>query len=117
MDRLSSRERINWCKMTTMTETLATKLQADGYQITAAPETTMGYTFEARRNGDAVAVLVKDHRAKVNVAHIQRFQEYLGLDVARRFTAGWMMSASGFSNPALTHVKTEEPANLRLGTF
>src|SRR5262245_27190310 len=114
---LSSRERTSWCPMTTMADALATKLQADGYQVTAAPDTTTGYTFEARRNNDLVAVLVKEHKAKVNVAQIQKFQDYLGLEVAKRFTGGWMVSASGFFNTGLTHVKTEEPANLRLGTF
>jgi chromosome partitioning protein len=100
-----------------MLNALADKLRADDYQIiTPTPDTT-GYTFEARRGKECVAVLVKEHKAKVNVAHIEKFQDYLSLDVATKFTAGWMISASGFSNPALTHVKTEEPGTLRLGTF
>ena len=102
--------------MTTMVDTLANKLQSDGYQITT-PDSPKGYTLEAKRGSDSVAVLVKEHKAKANVAHIAQFQDYLGLDVAKRFTEGWMISASGFSNPALTHVKTEEPRNLRLGTY
>ncbi len=98
-------------------EALATKLQADGYQITNPPDNTKGCTFEAKKGSECVAVLVREFKAKVNVAHIAQFQDYLGLDAAKRFTNGWFVSTSGFSNPALTHVRTEEPANLRLGTF
>ena len=31
-------------------------------------------------------------------------------------SAGWLISTSGFSKPALTHIRTERPSNLRLGT-
>jgi len=103
--------------MTTMVDALATRLKAEGHQISLPPDHRKGYTFEATKGKECVAVLVKEHKAKANVAHIAQFQDYLGLDVASRFTGGWMISASGFSHPALTHVKTEEPSNLRLGTF
>lgn len=103
--------------MTTMENALADKLEADGYTITPCPANTTGYTFEAVRGRECVAVLVKEYKAKVNVAYVAKFQDYLSLDVAKRFTSGWLISASGFFNPALTHAKTEEPPNLRLGTF
>ena len=104
--------------MTTMADTLSDKLKADGYLITPPPDNTRGCTFEATKGSDCVAVLVKEHKAKVSVPTVQVFQEYLGLDAAKRYTrGGWLISASGFFNTALTHVKTEEPANLRLGTF
>jgi chromosome partitioning protein len=104
--------------MTTMVEALVSKLQAEGHQIAPPPDNMKGYTFEARKGSECVAVLVKEHvKARANLAHIAQFQDYLGLDLAKRFTGGWMISASGFSNPALTHVRTEEPTRLRLGTF
>jgi chromosome partitioning protein len=103
--------------MQTMSDALANKLRADGYQITAPPDSTNGYTFEAKKGEDCVAVQVREHKAKVNIANVQKFQEYLGLDVAQRFKSGWLVSASGFFNTVLTHAKTEEPSNLRLGTF
>jgi chromosome partitioning protein len=103
--------------MTTVSEALMNKLRADGYQITPAPDSAKGYTFAAQKDGECVAVQVKEHKNKVNIASVQKFQEYLGLDVAKRVTGGWLVSVGGFFNPALTHVRTEEPANLRLGTF
>jgi chromosome partitioning protein len=103
--------------MTTMVDALKGKLQAEGYQITSAPDSTAGYTFEVLKGRVCVAVLAKEHKAKVNIAHVQKFQEYLSLDAARRFSGGWLISASGFYNPALTHARAEEPKNLCLGTF
>ncbi len=104
--------------MTTMADTLSDKLKADGYLITPPPENTRGDHLWVTKGSDCVAVLVKEHKAKVSVPTVQVFQEYLGLDAAKRYTrGGWLISASGFFNTALTHVKTEEPANLRLGTF
>src|SRR5689334_8315419 len=105
------------CQMTPMVQALKAKLQADGYQITPPPANTMGCTFEARKGRDSVAVLVKEQKAKANTAQVQKFHDYLGLDVAKTFTAGWMISSSGFSDPALTAVNLEPPSNLRLGTF
>lgn len=103
--------------MTPMADALADELKAGGYKVTAPSENTKGYTFEACKGADLVAVLVKEHRAPANLAHVAQFQEYLTLDAARRFTGGWVVSASGFSNPAKTSVRAEEPRNLRLGTF
>src|ERR1700730_7854281 len=117
MDRLSSSDLFRWCAMTTMVDTLTAKLEADGYQVTTSDQ-PKGYTFEVMKGGDCVAVLVKEHKAKVSVPTVQQFQDYLGLDVAKRFTkGGWLVSASGFFNTAHTHVTTEAPGNLRLGTF
>jgi chromosome partitioning protein len=50
------------------------------------------------------------------VAQIQKFQTFLDLPLAEKFTSGWFLSASGFSKPTLTHVETEQPKNLCLGT-
>src|SRR5690242_16547674 len=102
----------------TMEDALRAKLQNDGYHVTNAPDNTKGYTFEAKKGDDCVAVRVKEHKAKVNVATVQQFQEYLDLPMSKqRFNAGWLISANGFFNPALTHVQREEPADLRLGIF
>jgi chromosome partitioning protein len=102
--------------MMTMADALKAKLQGEGYQIGPPPDSTPGYTFEVRKDGECVAVLTKEYKNKVNIAHVQQFQEYLGLEVAKRFTRGWLISTNGFFKPALTHVR-EEPGNLRLGTF
>ncbi len=110
-------EQPRWCIMTTMENALAKKLEADGYTITLCPANTTGYNFEAVRGRECVAVLVKEHKAKANLPHVDQFQDYLTLEVAKRFTSGWLISASGFYNTALTHATMERPDNLRLGTF
>ncbi len=102
--------------MMTTADALAGELQARGYQVTT-PDNPKGYTFEASKGGDCVAVLLKEHKAKANISHVRQFQDYLGLDGSSRFKGGWIISASGFSPPALTHVTTEGPGNLSLGTF
>jgi len=95
---------------------LTTDLQADGYRITV-PDDAKGYTFEATRGGDHLAVKLTEYKARSNVSHIRQFQEFLGLDSSKRFTGGYLISASGFSPAAMTHVQTEEPKNLRFGTI
>ena len=102
--------------MAMMLKELEAQLQADGYQIEPPSANTKGYTFAAIKGGDTVAVLVKEHKAKVNVSQIKQFQEYLSLEASKGFKEGWIISSSGYFAPALTHVKTEEPDNLRLGT-
>lgn len=103
--------------MSSGVDAVASKLRAEGYEVTS-PEGQAGYTFEAARGGERLAVLVKDYKkAKVNVAHLQQFQEYLGLAGAGHLTGGWIVSTSGFSPQVLTLVRAEEPADFRLGTF
>ena len=103
--------------MATPDDALKADLQKQGYQVTT-PENPEGYSFEASKGGERVAVLLKTHRAKVNVATVQKFQEYLELDGSKRFTGGgWIISASGYYGTVQAHVATEEPTNLRLGTF
>ena len=88
-----------------------------GYQITMPPANTRGYDIELRKDNDCIAVQVKNHRAKCNVAQIQRFQNFLELPLANQFNRGWFVSASGYSRPALTHLNTENPDNISLATF
>lgn len=95
---------------------LATDFQAEGYRITV-PEDARGYTFEAAKGGDLLAVKLTEYKAPSNVSHVRQFQEFLGLPGSQRFTGGCLVSASGFSPAAMTHVNTEEPTNLRFGTI
>jgi chromosome partitioning protein len=89
----------------------------DGYQITMPPANTKGYDIELRKDNECIAVQVKNHKAKCNVAQVQKFQSFLEQPNASKFTQGWFISASGFSQPALTDIKAEQPANFRLGIF
>ncbi|MGD1920379.1 MAG: AAA family ATPase [Pleurocapsa sp.] len=81
------------------------------------PDNTRGYDIELNRGNDCIAVQVKNHRAKCNVAQIRKFQNFLELPLASRFNQGWFVSASGYSKPSLTNVNAEQPDNLSLVTF
>ncbi len=81
------------------------------------PDNTRGYDIELKRGNDCIAVQVKSHRAKCNVAQIRKFQNFLELPLASRFNQGWFVSASGYSKPSLTNVNAEQPDNLSLVTF
>ena len=91
--------------------------QRQGYEITLPPANTKGYDIELRKNGECIAVQVKNYSAKVRTAQVIRFQHFLELPMADRFTQGWFISATGFFKPALAHIGAEQPENFRLGTF
>jgi chromosome partitioning protein len=86
-----------------------------GYEIIMPPTNTKGYDIELRKGRECIAVQVKNQKAKCSVAQIQKFQSFLEVPIASRFTSGWFISASGYSKPALTHIETEKPENFRLG--
>jgi chromosome partitioning protein len=96
---------------------VALTFKKSGYEVIMPPANTRGYDIELRKNQDCIAVQVKNHKAKCNVAQIEKFQNFLELPLASKFTTGWFISASGYSKATLTHVETEQPVNLRLGTF
>ena len=89
-----------------------------GYKISNnSPEKrTTTHSLEICNKSDNIAVEVKNHKAKTNIAQVCKFSEFLDLSSASHFTHGWLITTSGFSKPALTHVRTERPANLKLGT-
>ncbi|MGV2831309.1 restriction endonuclease [Myxosarcina sp. GI1(2024)] len=96
---------------------VARYFQQDGYEVIMPPANTKGYDIELQKGDECIAVQVKNHRAKCNVAQIRKFQQFIQLPLADKFTKGWFISASSFFIPALTHVHTEQPENLRLGIF
>ena len=91
--------------------------QQQGYEMTFSPANIKEYDIELRKDDECIAVKVKNHKAKCNVAQIQKFQNFLEQSIPSKFTQGWFISASGYSQPALTHVKAEQPKNFRLGIF
>ena len=91
--------------------------EQQGYEVIMPPANTKGYDIELKKENDCIAVQVKNHRARCNVAQIQRFQNFLELPLADKFNKGWFISASGYSKPALTSIKAEQPDNLSLATF
>ena len=96
---------------------VALSFKKQGYEITLPPANTRGYDIELRKDGECIAVQVKNYKAKVRIAQVIKFQHFLELPMADKFTQGWFISATGFFKPALTHVKAEQPENFRLGTF
>jgi chromosome partitioning protein len=84
---------------------VALYFEQQGYQVTMPPANTKGYDIELQKNGDCIAVQVKNHKAKCNVAQIQKFQNFLALPLAAKFTQGWFISANGYSKPALTDIQ------------
>lgn len=91
--------------------------EQQGYEVTMPPANTKGYDIELKKENDCIAVQVKNHKAKCNVAQIQKFQNFLELPLADKFNKGWFVSASGYSQPALTNINAEKPVNLSLATF
>jgi chromosome partitioning protein len=96
---------------------IALKFKEAGYKVIMPPANTRGYDIELQKDKQRIAVQAKNHKATCNVSQIEKFKNFLDLPLANKFTAGWFISASGYSKPALTHVETEKPTNLRLGTF
>ncbi len=87
-----------------------------GYTLINQSEQKKIDYFEITRNDEKISVQIKNHSAKTNIAEVCKFTEYLDLDQCLHLSAGWLISTSGFSKPALTHIRTERPSNLRLGT-
>lgn len=96
---------------------VALYFEQQGYEVIMPTANTRGYDIELRKKNECIAVQVKNHKAKCNVAQILKFQNFLELPLAAKFNRGWFISASGFSRPALTNIKAEKPANLSLATF
>lgn len=91
--------------------------EQQGYEVIMPPANTKGYDIELKKGQDCIAVQVKNHKAKCNMAQIQKFQNFLDLPLAAKFNQGWFISASGYFKPPLTHVRAEKPANLSLAIF
>ncbi|HRF55926.1 MAG TPA: restriction endonuclease [Campylobacterales bacterium] len=96
---------------------IATLLKQQGYEIIMPPENTRGYDIELNKNGRRTAVQVKNHKAKCNVGHLRQFHDYLELPIAERFHDGLFISASSFSQPALTYFDTQSPSKTNLAIY
>ena len=96
---------------------VALSFKKQGYEITLPPANTKGYDIELRKDGECIAVQVKNYKAKVRIAQVIKFQHFLELPMASKFTQGWFISATGFFKPALAHIGAEQPENFRLGIF
>ncbi|MDJ0635611.1 MAG: restriction endonuclease [Xenococcaceae cyanobacterium MO_188.B29] len=96
---------------------VALSFKRKGYEIIMPPTNTKGYDIELRKDDKCIAVQVKNHKAKCNTSQVKKFQHFLEQPDASKFTEGWFISANGYSKPAITDIKAEEPEDLRLGIF
>lgn len=88
-----------------------------GWVVTMPPANQKGYDFEAKRGNEVVAVQVKNYKAAVKVPQVEKFLEFLELPIARRFTRGFLITASSYSKQALTYFLESGQRRARLGLF
>jgi chromosome partitioning protein len=97
---------------------VALSFKRKGYEIIMPPANTKGYDIELRKDNQCIAVQVKNHKAKCSTSQVKKFQSFLEQsNASSKFTQGWFISASGYSQPALTDINAEQTANFRLGIF
>lgn len=97
-------------------ELISKMLTRYGFSVSLPPEGSRGHTLEIVRDGKRFAVLLKNHKAKCNVAQIEKFIDFLDAPGSERFAGGWFVSTSGFSKPALTHIASLQSKKLSLWT-
>ena len=56
---------------------VALSFKRQGYKVIMPPVNTKGYDVELCKDNEWIAVQVKNHKAKCNVAQIQKFQNFL----------------------------------------
>jgi chromosome partitioning protein len=92
-------------------------LELAGWQVTFPAKNNQGFDIEASKGSIRSAVQVKNYKRSVNVAQVQQFLDFLDLPMANRFTHAFLISASGFSAPAVTMAEQRNDHRLRLGTL
>ena len=87
-----------------------------GYEVIMPPANQPGYDIEIKKGRERIAVQVKCYKARCPISALNKFIDFLDLPIASGFTTGWFVTQSGLGKPSLTHVETERPSNLKLGT-
>lgn len=95
---------------------VAESLKRHGFEVLQPPAGSRSHDLEIVKGDRKYAVLLKSHKAKCNVAQIEKFLDFLDAPGSERFEAGWFISTSGFSKPALTHAETLHSPRLVLWT-
>jgi chromosome partitioning protein len=91
--------------------------QKEGWEVFQPPLNAVGFDLEVVKNWESIAVQIKNHKAKVNLGQIERFRHFLESSKASHFAGGFLVSASGFSQAAVTHILTDQTTRIRLGTY
>lgn len=96
---------------------LISLFEQEGWTTKLAPPGTKGYSIELERDGECVAVQVRNQRAKVHAGQLEKFIDFLEQPMSARFTRGFLISASGFTPSVFTFMRTEEIIDVALGSF
>ncbi len=90
-------------------------MENEGWQVSFPPENNQGFDIEVIKDDICAAVQVKNYKKPANVSHIKQFLDFLDLPMASRFNQAFLVSASGFSVPAVTLSEQRDDPRLRLG--
>ena len=96
---------------------LISLFEQEGWKAQFAPAGTKGYEIELERDGEIVAVQVRNQRAKVHAGQLEKFIDFLEQPMAARFSRGFLISASGYTPSVFTFMRTEEVVDIALGSF
>jgi chromosome partitioning protein len=96
---------------------VATQFEQQGWMVAIPAAETKGCTFELEREGDRVAVQVKNQRAKVHAGQLEKFIDFLEQPSSAHYTKGFLISATGFTPSVFTFMRTEEVVDVALGSF
>ncbi len=97
-------------------EAVAKILENSGFQIHNPTGNNKGFDLEANLQDYKLAVEVKCHKRSINFAQVQKFIDFLNLPIGQKFSAGLLVSHSGFSNAAIELVKGLNDSRIILAT-
>ncbi len=92
-------------------------LEDEGWQVSYPPENNQGFDIEVTKGDICAAVQVKNYKRPTNVSHLKQFLDFFDLPMASRFNQAFLLSANGFSLPAIALSDQRNDPRLRLGTL
>jgi chromosome partitioning protein len=101
----------------TAEQTIINQLTKAGWTVMPPPPNTNGYSLEAVKGKEVIAVQVKTHKFPVKVPHVERFLNFFDLPAARRFTRGLLVSSNGFTPNALTYFSNVNSQKVKLAVI
>ncbi|MEZ5307245.1 MAG: ParA family protein [Pyrinomonadaceae bacterium] len=100
---------------TTETERLAIfLLRRENWSVKSVSGAHKEYNLEMYKYGERIAVKVLNQRAKVNLAQVERFFEFLTDETGTGFTGGMCISTSGYTRSVYSFLRDENVDNLKL---
>ena len=90
-----------------------------GYKVIKPPKNQHGYDLEIMGHENMeyekiIAIQVKNYKKPVNISQVKKFIDFMGNYRAQiQFREGWLISSTGFSKPAIEHLRNEFRENPR----